>query len=298
MIDLNDLYYFAQVAGHGGFAAAGRVLGIPKSTLSRRVSDLEDRLGVRLIQRTTRRFALTEIGTEYHAHCLAMIAQAEAAQEAIDRTTSEPRGTVRMSCPTPLLHGGVARMVAQYMHDNPHVRVVVVATNRRVDLIADGIDVALRARHPPIEEESLVMRVLAESPHALVASPALLDRLGRPERPEDLPGLGSLDMARNEHVWTLTGPGGPLRVPHRPRLVVDDMIALRQAALHGLGVLELPRFVVTDDIASGALEVLLPGWVSPSGLIHAVFPSRRGLLPAVRRLVDHLAASFRAVPCR
>lgn len=296
MQDLNDLYYFAQVVGHGGFAAAGRALGIPKSTLSRRVSDLERRLGVRLLQRSTRRFAVTEIGREYHRHCLAVIAEAEAAQEAVERTTTEPRGTVRVSCPVPLLHSHVAAMVPRYLAAAPRVRVVIEPTNRRVDVIEEGFDVALRVRLPPIEDEGLVMRVLSENRQALVASPALLDRVGRPAAPEDLSRFDSLAMARPDHAWHLSGPRGEIRLPHRPRLVVDDMATLRQAALDGVGVVQLPGFLVAGDIARGTLEMLLPDWSSPSGIVHAVFPSRRGLLPSVRGFIDFLAHEFRTVP--
>src|SRR3546814_3482073 len=143
MRDLNDLYYFAQVVEHGGFAAAGRVLGVPKSKLSRRVALLEEQLGVRLIQRSTRRFSVTEIGQVYHRHCVAMIAEAEAAQEVIDRTSAEPQGLVRVSCTIPLMQGRVADIVSRFLADHPRVRIHVEATNRRVEVIAEGFDVAL-----------------------------------------------------------------------------------------------------------------------------------------------------------
>ncbi len=171
--DLNDLYYFAQVVDHQGFAPAGRVLGIPKSKLSRRVAMLEERLGVRLIQRSTRRFSVTELGQTYYAHCKAMLVEAEAAESAIEQTRAEPSGLVRMSCPVALLHARVGDMIADFMAANPKVIVHLEATNRRVDVVAEGIDLAVRVRVPPLEDSDLVMRVLAERAWCFVASPAL-----------------------------------------------------------------------------------------------------------------------------
>ena len=135
MQDLNDLAWFVRVVEHQGFAPAGRALGIPKSKLSRRIGLLEERLGVRLIQRSTRRFSVTEIGQIYLGHCRAMLVEAEAAQEAIDRTRSEPCGIVRVTCPITLLDTGIGTMLADYMIGNPAVTVHLEATNRRVDVI-------------------------------------------------------------------------------------------------------------------------------------------------------------------
>ena len=152
MHDLNDLYYFAKVVEHGGFAAAGRALGEPKSKLSRRVALLEERLGVRLIQRSTRRFSVTEAGQTFYSHVQAMLVEAEAATEAIELTRSQPRGTVRLSCPTTLLDFGVGRMLSGFMATCPDVQLQLEATNRRVDVIAEGLDLAIRVRPPPLQD--------------------------------------------------------------------------------------------------------------------------------------------------
>jgi DNA-binding transcriptional LysR family regulator len=298
MQDLNDLYFFVQVVDHSGFAAAARALGMPRSRLSRRIGVLEERLGVRLIQRSTRRFTVTEIGREYYRHCVAMLVEAAAAQEAIDRVRAAPQGIVRVSCPSALLYFQVGEMIARFMSECSDVEVHLESTNRRVDVIREGFDLALRVRFPPIEESDLVMRVLADSTQRLVASPNLLDGLARPLSPADLNALPSLSWGsphREHHEWRLDGPDGATAViRHKPRLVTEDMVALRFAALRGVGVTQFPTMLVAEDLVAGTLVEIIPDWAPRPGVIHAVFPSRRGLLPSVRALLDFLAAQYAA----
>lgn len=295
MQDLNDLYYYAQVVERGGFAPAGRALGVPKSKLSRRIALLEERLGVRLIQRSTRHFSVTEVGQTYYTHCKAMLVEAEAAQEAIDMTRSEPRGIVRVTCPVTLLDSRIGEMVADFMVVHPRVEIHLEATNRRVDVIGEGIDVAIRVRPPPLQDSDLIMRVLADRSQCLVASPALLRQFGVPRVPADLSQLPSLDLGvpQNEHVWQLFGPdGAQATVYHRPRYITRGMLALRTAAVAGVGVVQLPTMVVTEALARGELVHVLPQWAPRREIIHAVFASRRGLLPSVRALIDFIAERF------
>lgn len=297
MQDLNDLYYYVQAVEHGGFAPAGRALGLPKSKLSRRLALLEERLGVRLIQRSTRHFTVTEIGRTYYEHCKAMLVEAEAAQEVIAALHAEPRGVIRVTCPVALLHAHVGSMLADFMALYPKVSVYLEATNRRVDVIGEAVDVAIRVRPPPLEDSDLVMRVLADREQCLVASPALVRRLGPPVTPADLKGWPSLGLGTGQqtHAWALHGPNGALvTLQHVPRFVTTDMIALRNAALADVGVVQLPVLMVREQLAAGALARLLPEWAPPRELIHAVFPSRRGLLPSVRTLIDHLAQRYAA----
>ncbi|SCB18055.1 LysR family transcriptional regulator [Cupriavidus alkaliphilus] len=293
--DLNDLYYFALVVDHQGFAPAGRVLGIPKSKLSRRVALLEERLGVRLIQRSTRRFSVTELGQTYYAHCKAMLVEAEAAESAIEQSRAEPSGLVRMTCPVALLHARVGEMVADFMAANPKVIVHLEATNRRVDVVAEGIDLAVRVRVPPLEDSDLVMRKLAQRAWCFVASPALLANHGPLLAPADLNALPTLDLGppRPSHTWSLYGPGGASAdLHHKPRLVTDDMIMLRTAAVAGAGIVQLPVMMMTEELRDGRLVKVLPEWSVKGGVIHAVFPSRRGLLPSVRELIEFLSQRF------
>ncbi|MEQ1689043.1 MAG: LysR family transcriptional regulator [Sphingopyxis sp.] len=295
MQDLNDLYFFVQVVDHGGFAPAARALGLQKSRLSRRIIVLEERLGVRLIQRSTRHFAVTEIGQDYYRHCLAMLVEADAAQELIERSRAEPQGIVKVSCPPALLCFQVGDMIARYMAEHPRVTVHVESTSRKVDVIAEGFDIAVRVRFPPLDESDLVMRTLAESTQRLVASPALLKNFAAPLVPADLATLPSIDFAppHRAHQWCLEGPGGATAlIGHEPRLITDDMIQMRLAALRGIGVVQLPTMMVDKDLSAGTLVDVLPAWAPRAGIVHAVFASRRGLLPAVRSLIDYLAEAF------
>ena len=299
MRDLNDLYYFVQVVDHGGYAAAGRALGMPKSKLSRRIIELEERLGVRLLQRSTRKLAVTEVGQEYYRHCVAMLVEAGAAQEAIERSRSGPQGTIRVSAPPALVCFEVGPMIARYMAANSRVSVELDSTSRRVDVIGEGIDVAIRVRFPPLEQSELVMRALGESPQRIVASPDLVKGMALPLVPADLGALPSLDLmpVLPKHVWELNGAdGASVRVAHKPRLVTDDMSQLLHAALEGVGVVKLPSMVVDAHIASGRLVEVVPDWTARGGIVHAVFPTRRGLLPSVRGFIDFLATEYAALP--
>ncbi|HYG06108.1 MAG TPA: LysR family transcriptional regulator [Stenotrophomonas sp.] len=297
-IDLNDLAYFVHVVEQGGFSQAGRALGMPKSKLSRRIALLESRLGVRLIQRSTRHFSVTEPGQDYYRHCKAMLDQAEAAEEAVARLRAEPRGIVRVACPVAMLHSRVGGMLAEFMLAHPKITVLLEATNRRVDVVGEGIDVAIRVRPPPLEDSDLVVRVLGTRAWCLAASPRLLAQYGVPELPTDLARIPALDLApaRAAQGWELIGPNDQVaHVQALPRMVSDDMISLRTAALAGSGVVMLPRMMLAEALAAGELLQVLPQWAPRHGIIHAVFASRRGLLPAVRALIDHLVERFAAI---
>jgi DNA-binding transcriptional LysR family regulator len=187
----------------------------------------------------------------------------------------------------------MGKLVAQFMEQNPDVEVHLESTNRRVDVIREAFDIAVRIRRPPLETSDLVMRQLGSSVQRMVASPALLLRFGAVKEPADLQGWPSLDfgLADRNHIWSVRNESGAMaEVSHHPRLVTDDLQILHTAALSGVGTGLLPWIVVKLDIEAGRLIDLLPGWASESWLIHAVFPSRRGLLPSVRAFVDFIAS--------
>lgn len=295
MQDLNDFVWFVKVVDYGGFAAAGRALDLPKSRLSRRIAQLEERLGVRLIQRTTRQFTVTEVGQTFYQHCKAMMVEAEAAEEAVAALQAEPRGIVRLTCPVTLLHVHVGPMLARFMARYPGITLQLEATNRRVDLVGEGIDVAIRVRPRPFDDSDLVLRVLADRGHCLVAGPALIERLGKPLMPSELSAWPGLSMGEGKHIhkWDLCGPqGAKAEVHFTPRFITTDMLALCAAAMAGIGVVQLPILMVKDQLASGELVRVLEAWEPRREVIHAVYPSRRGLLPSVRALVDFLTDEY------
>lgn len=301
MQDLNDLFYFVKVVDHGGFAPAGRALGLPKSKLSRRVAELESRLDTRLINRSPRVFTVTELGKEYYRHCVAMLVEAEAAQEVIDHSRSEPVGSIRVSCPPGIIYFLVAPLIIRFMQQYPKVKIEMEATSRRIDVVREGFDVALRVRYPPLEDSDLTMKVLSKSPQCLMAAPEVVAQYPKPITPDDLSKLPSIDFEQwdGQHVWCLDGPAGAaVKIHHQPRLVTDDVFTLLKAAVGGLGVVKMPLIVGGQDLIDGNLVSILPDWRPRGGIFHAVFPSRRGLLPAVRAFLDFLADSLEEVDFR
>lgn len=291
MQDLNDLSLFAQVVQHGSFSAASRATGVPKSRLSRRIAQLERDLGVQLLRRTTRQVRVTPVGEAYYARCREMLHAADAAREVIENAREQPGGSLKVSCPVAIAQVLLAPAIGHFMRANPGVQLEIEATNRRVDVIAEGYDLALRVRNV-LDDSSLAVRTFGRSDLKLVASPALLDSIGRPRTPQALEGMPGLGQKPHEgrHVWTLFDKSGePVNIGYEPRLVSDEFALLREAAIAGVGVAMLPRMYCRDDIERGDLEVLLPQWDLPMGVLHAVFPSRQGVTPALRRFLDFLA---------
>ncbi|MEO9078383.1 MAG: LysR substrate-binding domain-containing protein [Rhodanobacter sp.] len=290
--DLNDLYFFAAVVEHAGFSAAGRALGVPKSRLSKRVAQLEDRLGVRLLQRTTRRFVVTEVGERFYGHCRAVLEEAQAAQDAVDELRAEPRGVVRLSCPVSLAQTVMAWLLPDFLAQYPKMQVRLLSSDRRVDVIGEGYDLAIRVRSKLDTDANLVIRSFGQARTALVASPLLLKTHGRPTTPDELAKLPALSMREHEgaQVWELVDAHGvKVNVELQARLITGDFVVLLESARRGMGVALLPEFVCAPAISAGELEVVLPEWSVPEGTMHFVYPSRRGMLPGVRALVDFLA---------
>ncbi len=292
MQDLNDMLFFTEVAERGGFTAASRALGLPKSRLSRRVASLEAELGVQLMQRSSRKLSLTQAGELYLRYCVEMRDAAQAAYEAIVQVQTEPRGTVRLSCPVTLAQSAMGPLLPAFMKRYPQVRVEMRVLNRPVDPIEDGVDIALRVR-PQIEDSvSLVAKTFGVSRLILVASPDQLRRQGAVLEPLDLSKLDTVSMSIDENrtIWRLEGPGGEVFVhSHEPRYVADDLLTLGFAVVQGTGAAMLPDYMCRAHLKAGRLVELLPGWGPPPGITHAMFPARRARYPAVRHLLDFLS---------
>ncbi|AGI24530.1 LysR substrate-binding domain-containing protein [Pseudomonas sp. MT3] len=294
MQDLNDLFYFAKVVECGGFAAAGRLLGLPKSRLSRRVAELEARLNVRLLQRTTRKLALTDLGERYYRHCQAMLVEAEMADEVAAQLSAEPRGRVKLSCPVALAETSLNEMLPGFLAAYPQVNLELLLTNRRVDLLNEGVDVALRVRAPGDEDLSLISRRLRQAMTALVAAPELLHgrQLTHPEDLAALPILGAIGSDRKVHMKLLGPQGEVCELALDARLAAEDFNLRKNVALAGLGVTQLPNYYCIEELADGRLVRVLPEWREPEANLQAVYPHRRGILPAVRALLDYLEEGF------
>ncbi|MGH8192224.1 MAG: LysR substrate-binding domain-containing protein [Rhodanobacteraceae bacterium] len=293
--DLNDFYFFAAVVEHGGFSAASRALGVPKSRLSKRVSQLEDGLGVRLLQRTTRKFVVTDAGDRFYRHCQAMLAEARAATQTVAEIAGEPRGVVRVSCPVTIAQSLLARRLPAFLSRYPQVQVRLFVSNRRVDIVGEGFDIAVRVREKLDSDAQLVARSFGASRVVLVASPNFLTAHGEPQTPHDLSDLPVLSIFEHEgeHTWDLYDAAcSKTTVPVQPRLVCGEFRVLVEAALQGIGIAWVPESSCADELRSGRLRVVLPEWGVPQGTLYMVYPSRRGMLPAVRALVDFLVETF------
>ncbi|MFC3652883.1 LysR substrate-binding domain-containing protein [Dyella humi] len=298
MLDLNDFYYFVQVVDRGGFTSAGRTLRVPKSTLSGRIQRLENDLGVRLLNRTSRRFGVTDAGEEFYRHAVGMLQRAEQAESVIRQRLSEPSGTVRFTAAVITAQFAMRKMVSDFIAKYPKVNLVEHAIDRNVDLVGENFDVAIRAHSVPLPDSSLVQRTLAPAPWYLFAGTDYLSRVGTPKAPQDLAKHPSLFLMRSgvAPAWHLSRPVRDAReeliLPLTPRLLSDDIISLKQAALDGLGIVALPGYTCCDEIRSGEITRVLPDWKAGDSTITALIPDRHGLLPAVRAFVDHLVAEF------
>lgn len=294
MLDLNDLFFFSAVVKYRGFSSAARALEIPKSRLSKHVAGLEERLGVRLLERSSRSFQVTEIGQALYERCEDVVASAEAAEAVVAEARSEPKGLVRISSPTGLVHR-LERLLPGFLSAYPLVRLQLLLINRPVDLIEERIDLALRVRSKLDSDPLLIMRKLGTSNSVLVATPQLVAQYGDSLSLDSLTEVPSLMLSEPgaRSIWQLVhADGRTIDIPLEPRMLCSDFDLLKRMVLDGLGVSLLPEEICSADIAAGTLVRVLPDWSGAAVTIHAVFTARRGLPPAVRALIDHLAEKF------
>jgi DNA-binding transcriptional LysR family regulator len=282
-MDLNEILVYTRVVQAGSFTAAARALDMPKSTVSRKVSELEDRLGARLLQRTTRKLSLTDVGRMYYDHCARVIAEVEEADLTVTRMHAAPCGLLRVT--TPLTFSFLGPIVAELLRRHPRVQVEVVCTDRRVDLIEEGFDLALRAGL--LGDSSLIARRLGHIRSVLVAAPAYLERRGVPASPADLEKHDRIVFGGHQGIhWKLQRAARLVEVTVPARLTVNDFDMLREAAGEGLGIAALPDYLCVQDIESGRLKRVLEDWSAPSRPVHAVYPSTRHLSAKVTAFLE------------
>jgi DNA-binding transcriptional LysR family regulator len=280
MQDLNDFYFFAAVVNHGGFSAAARALKVPKSRLSKHVTALEQRLGVRLLERSTRKLRVTDLGQDFYRQCEAIVAGAEEAEALVARSKSEPHGTLRVSCPPGIATFILASILPGFMKANPRVRVELLVFNRRVDLIEERVDVAIRVRTELSGEPNLTVRMLGKDRIVMVASPNFVEAHRDRLTPEGLASMPTLSFTGEggRDMWMLTGEDGrTVEVRHSPVLVCANFNVLAEAATAGLGVALMPDHACAQAIRAGRLMQVMPEWSASDGIVHLVFTSKRGM---------------------
>jgi DNA-binding transcriptional LysR family regulator len=283
-VNLEEIIVFTKIVQGHSFTAAATALGLPRSTVSRKIADLEARVGARLLQRTTRALSLTDVGRIYYEHCVRIIAELEEAQLAVAQLQSTPRGRLRVTAPVGFTVMGP--LLAEYLRLFPEVQVELTCTDRNVDLIEEGFDLALRAG--ALADSTLVSRRVGVVRRRLVAAPSLVKRLGRPKDLGDLEGHPCISFAPEGTAWTLRAGAKTVEVALRPRLVVNDYEMLRAVARAGFGIALLPDYLCEDDVRAGRLQAVLEPWSAPEVPIFALYPSTRHLPPKVIALVDLL----------
>ena len=291
-IDFNGLMVFAKVVEHASFTGAAKALGVARSSVCRRVAQLEEGLGLRLVHRNTRHFAITDIGRDFSEHCARAVAAANDAHDRIAQARKAPSGWIRLACPPLIGQMLVSPLVPKFVERNPGVRIALELTDREVN-VKDNFDLCIRVRQVPCEDSALVMRSLGIVQYVLVASASFLKQHGRPTSPSEAAQMPTLSwgVQAGPHMWKLVDQSErEIHIRHEPLMIADEVGMIRRAAIDGLGIAQLPLSACLSDIQQGCLQLVLPDYPAPLHEIQAVFPSKRGLLPALRSFIDFLAA--------
>jgi DNA-binding transcriptional LysR family regulator len=285
-MSLDEMVVFARVVQAGSFTAAAKALGMPKSTVSRKVAELEERLEARFLQRTTRKLSLTDVGRTYYEYCARIAGEVEDAERAVSQLSGTPRGLLRVT--SGLNAEWLGDIVSNFLKRYPEVTLELFCTGRAVDLVEERFDVGIRAG--TLADSSLIARSLGRVSWFLVATPAYLKKRGRPKAPDDLKNHDCLLFGSGSTTVTLRfeNDGSAAHVAVPARLLVSDMDVVHAAATSGLGIALLPAYQCIDDLREKKLERVLRDWAAPSTPVHAVYPSTRHLSPKVKSFVEYL----------
>lgn len=295
MIEIRDLLAFSRIVEMESLTRAGRALGVPKSTISRRMTRLEEHLGAQLVRRTTHKVALTEQGALFYEYCQRCLGLIRDGERAIQNQKRNPHGLLRIVVPHELDRAVLGPLMTDYLDLYPDVRLVSVVSNDQIALLKDGFDVAIVVGALPLAESSFAATKLGDAEYGLYAAPAYAERKGLPQGHVDLTRFDLLAWGEDDirAVWHLSRAADEIAVEFKPRLVCNDLMLLRQAVLSGLGIAALPAFVCKHDLASGAMVEVLPEWRAPATRFSAVFPKHRTIAPHVRALIDFLVERLR-----
>jgi len=290
-MNLNDMLVFAEVVAQGGFTAAGDAMGMPKSNVSRTVTRLERALGVQLLERTTRKQTLTEVGRMYYEHCVRIKEELESASASIEKLTETARGKLRVCASVAVGQSLIAQHLAEFARSYPLVKIDLRLTNRRVDLIDEGYDVVVRVGKSP--DSNLLSKYLCSQELRLYAAPRYLKEEAVLSTPDDLQSHRCLFMtAVSERArWQLRNDDSTSVVDFEPAFSCDDFHVLQQLAVDGFGVAQLPDYMCKESLESGQLIRVLDNWSGAKVDFHALVPSRRGITPKIRAFMDHLSRS-------
>ncbi len=297
-MDLNDIVVFTKVVETKSFTGAADALGLPKSTVSRKLAQLEERLGVRLVQRTTRKLALTEIGEAYYDRCARIVSDLAAAEQLVTDMQSTPRGRLRVTATVDFSTQYVGAIVSDFIMQHPDINVELEAGDRIVDLIEDGYDVAIRFSMGPLPESTLIARKLCDIALVLVAAPSYLEKHGLPKTVEELDEHDHVLFTPNSRSqsWTLTNGTATHEFGRPARFASNNYGAVRDVAVAGGGITLIQDFMVYDYVASGKLVRVLPEWTTGVIEVHAVYPARQNLPPRLTLFLDHMAKALNPPP--
>ena len=295
-MDLNDIVVFTKVVETKSFTGAADALGLPKSTVSRKLAQLEERLGVRLVQRTTRKLALTEIGEAYYERCARIVADIMSAEQLVTDMQSTPRGRLRVTSSVDFATRWLGAIIADFLGQHPEINIELEATDKVVDLIEDGFDLALRFGQMP--ESTLIARRLCAVSLIACASPAYLSRRGAPRQIEDLDEHDHVlfTPASRNQTWTLVHGDATYEFGRPARFASNNFGAVLTETLAGGGIALVSDFMVAEHVASGALVRVLPEWATRPTEVHAVYPAREKLPPRLSLFLEHLAQSLNPPP--
>lgn len=291
-MELSQLDTFVKVVQTGSFTRAAEQLHSQKAHVSRVISQLEAQLGVRLLERTTRSLSLTEVGREFFERAIGILGAADEARRAVQHALGEPRGTLRLTCGVEFGMLAVNGWVRDYLRRHPAVNVDLEMTGRVVDIVHEGFDLAVRVG--PLADSTLAARKLGDLHYGLFAAPSYLRRRLAPADPQDLAQhtLVRFSGSKRRLIWTFTRGSDSQSIEPVARLNVNNSFAVRDAAIEGVGIAQLPWPLAAPAVAAGELQPVLPEWQLPSAPVQAVFASARYLTPKVRAFIDLASASF------
>ncbi len=295
MDKLESMQTFTEVVNHSGFAAAGRHLGQSRSVVNKLVAQLEQDLGVQLLQRTTRRVSPTDMGRAYYERCVDILAEVKAAELAVSQMQAEPKGTLRINAPMSFGTMHLAAAIAHFMHRYPDIQVQMTLSDRFIDLIEEGFDVTLRIAEAA-EEESLISHEIAPIRRVICASPSYLEERGVPTHPDDLRQHKCLKYGHlaTGSKWHLKGPERTYTIPLTCRCYSNNGEVLREGAIAGVGIALLPTFIVGYALQSGALTGILPDYCPAPLSARLCYAANRHLSTKIQLLTEFLQDWFQA----